>query len=110
MRISDWSSDVCSSDLDIHARDVGQREARHQTRALTLQEVEAVEGSSADSDHDLEGPRLRIGQLNELDDLGTAVAMVDRRSHVMPRTNGLASASGRRLRLAKKQRASRAAT
>src|SRR3546814_5491414 len=34
MRISDWSSDVCSSDLDLHLAARGGAAARHQLRHL----------------------------------------------------------------------------
>src|SRR3546814_3451837 len=55
MRISDWSSDVCSSDLDVHDADPADHEADRRDRG-------------DDAGEQIGGTRQRLGNLLGIDD------------------------------------------
>src|SRR3546814_8659262 len=64
MRISDWSSDVCSSDLIVARARIGkwrqlgtQLHARRRARALAVHETSALVGEQRDAQPDAVGER-----------------------------------------------------
>src|SRR3546814_15953435 len=54
MRISDWSSDVCSSDLSPHRRQAGASPRRSQAGEIALARVELAPGVGEDLDRILD--------------------------------------------------------
>ena len=93
---------------DVHPRDVGQGEMWKQRGPLTLQDVEPVQTGGPHGDEHLALSALGVGHVLHPDDIGGPVFVMDRGLHVMPRSNGRASAPGCRCRLAKNSMASRA--
>src|SRR3546814_19721663 len=65
MRISDWSSDVCSSDLTLHV------EARHTPRWLTMNFDDDGPGIPLRAREDVFKPFYRLDEARNIDDSGT---------------------------------------
>src|SRR3546814_9499855 len=69
MRISDWSSDVCSSDLTLHV------EARHTPRWLTMNFDDDGPGIPLRAREDVFKPFYRLDEARNIDDSGTGLGL-----------------------------------